>query len=330
MARAKQPILSIIIPAYNVEEYLERCLSSLEQEIKKIEVIVVNDGSTDGTAAIAKKWAKKYPDNVTAIDKENGGHGSTINAGIKRATGKYVRVLDSDDWLNSETLSEYLNALEKADSDIVLTDYSRKIAKETDGFETVEYSFRQNLKPKKYQIIDYLTLPEDLNAIELFSIHTISIKTEVIKNAWGDGLLEKTFYEDQEWVAKAIMAASSFMYCPVDVYQYYLGRNEQSMNKDKMFQNRKQHERVVLRLVEIAEQADETKKKILTSRIAVVVRTHYWIYFYHPHLKKSERQEYKEFKAKLKKTMPQVLKNIDAKFKMRLFVGRKRQEIYNK
>lgn len=326
---AKRPkILTVIIPAYNVESYIERCLNSLKAHLKNLEVIVVDDGSTDNTPQIAKKWQKQYPDDTVAISKANGGHGSTINVGIKKATGKYVRVLDSDDWLNEETLGEYLKALEAADSDIVLTDYSRKIANNEGEFETVNYSFKQDLKKQEYKISDYLSLP--VNVIELFSIHTISIKTDVIKNAWGNGLLEKTFYEDQEWVAKAISAASTFAYCPIDVYQYYLGRDEQSMNKDKMFQNRKQHERVLLSLVEMAGEADESKKKILTSRIAVILRTHYWIYFYHPHLKKSERQEYKKFKAQIKKTMPQALKSINTKFKLRLFVGRKRQELYNK
>lgn len=324
--KAPQKTLTVIIPAYNVEQYIGRCLESIV-DLKDVEVIVVDDGSTDGTLGIIEQWQKQHPKDIIVVAKENGGHGSTINAGIKKATGKYVRVLDSDDWLNQETLGEYIEALKKSESDIVLTDYSRKIAN-ADNFETVSYSFKQDLAKKTYKIADYLSLKTDL--IELFSIHTISIKTDVIKNAWGAGLLEKTFYEDQEWVAKAIVAANSFMYCPIDVYQYYIGRNEQSMNKDKMFQNRKHHERVIVRLVEIASQADETKKKILAQRIATIVRTHYWIYFYHPHLKKSERQEYTDFKVYLKKNLPEALKNISLKFKIRLFVGRKRQEIYNK
>lgn len=328
--QTSQKTLTVIVPAYNVEQYIERCLKSIVV-FNDIEIIVIDDGSTDGTLRVIKQLQKQYPKNITVVAKENGGHGSTINVGIKKATGKYVRVLDSDDWLNPETLGKYIEALKKSDSDIVLTDYSRKIAKgDTDDFATASYSFKQDLAQKEYKIADYLSLDTRLDLIELFSIHTISVKTDTIKKAWGDGLLEKTFYEDQEWVAKAIMAASSFKYYAIDVYQYYIGRNEQSMNKDKMFKNRKHHERVVMRLVEIAKQADKTKQKILIARIATVVRTHYWIYFYHPRLKQNEREEYATLKTYLGKNMPEALKNISLKFKIRLFIGRKRQEIYNR
>ena len=328
--RSQQKILSIIIPAYNVEGYIEQCLNSLKDNLGSIEAIIVDDGSSDGTLKIAKKWQKNCPGDIIVISKENGGHGSTINVGLKKATGKYVRVLDSDDWLNQATLKDYIKVLEKEDSDVVLTDYSRKIAKaEGDDFETVPYSF-EGLEQKTYQMTDYLSLPSTINTIELFSIHTISVKTEVIKNGWGNGLLEKTFYEYQEWVSKVIIAANTFVHYSIDVYQYYIGRNEQSMSKDKMFKNRKQHERVIMRLVEMAKQVEGVKKDILLSRIAVIVRTHYWIYFYHPHLTKSEKKEFAEFKAKLKSEMPQTLKRINTKFKIRLFMGRKRQELYNK
>lgn len=323
MVKAKQPILSIIIPAYNVEEYLERCLSSLKNEIERIEVIVVNDGSTDGTTAIAKKWAKN--NSVAVIDKENGGHGSVINAGLKRATGKYVRILDGDDWLKEETLKSYLDQLEKLDSDIVLTDYETKKA----GQDQL-ISFNNVTRDKKYTIADIISLQKEIDTINLFSIHTITIKLDCIKKNWGEGLLEKTFYEDQEWVARAICSANTFIYTTIISYQYFLGRDEQSVNKDKMFKHREDHERVINRLIELANQAGGYKKDILAGRIATIVRTHYWIYFYHPGLKSDERKEYKILKAKLKKEMPSALRRLDLKYKIRLFLGRKRQELRNK
>lgn len=326
--QATEKALTIIVPAYNVGQYLDRCLKSIELNLKEIEVIIVNDGSTDETLSVAKKWGKQYPKDITVISQENGGHGSTINVGIKKATGKYVRVLDSDDWLNEKTVDKYIETLKREESDIVLTDYSRSIAKD-EGEKVVHYSFKQFLSQKKYPISNYSILSANLDLIELFSIHTISVKTETIKKAWGGGLLEKTLYEDQEWVAKVILAAESFTYRSIDVYQYFIGRNEQSMNKDKMFKNRKHHERVVKRLVELANDADEIKKDILIRRIATIMRTHYWIYYYHPKITKAERQEYKKMKTYLKKNLPAALKSIDLKYKLRLFVGRKRQELHN-
>ena len=122
-------ILTIVVPTYNVEKYLSRCLDSLlydEKTNKKLEIIVVNDGSKDNSLKIANEYKEKYPDSVLVIDKENGGHGSTINAGLKIATGKYFRVIDSDDWVNIDEFPSYINDLEKLNSDIVLTNFSRE------------------------------------------------------------------------------------------------------------------------------------------------------------------------------------------------------------
>ena len=91
-------ILSIVVPTYNVEKYLERCIDSLvydEKVLNDLEILIVNDGSKDNSLQIAKKYEKQYPNTIKVIDKENGGHGSTINAGLKVATGKYFRVIDS-------------------------------------------------------------------------------------------------------------------------------------------------------------------------------------------------------------------------------------------
>src|SRR5699024_9616591 len=120
---AEQLVLSIVVPAYNVEKYLEKCIVSLlnYEESYKTEVIVVNDGSTDRTSEIAKKMAAVSNGIVKVIDKENGGHGSTINAGLKDATGKYFRLIDGDDWVDSGELEKLVSILEKEDADLVLT-----------------------------------------------------------------------------------------------------------------------------------------------------------------------------------------------------------------
>ena len=98
--------LTISIAAYNVENYLEKTLDSLIiDNLDKLEVLIVNDGSKDNTKKIAQKYCKKYPNSIKLIDKENGGYGSTINAGIKEATGKYFKQLDGDDWYNTENLN---------------------------------------------------------------------------------------------------------------------------------------------------------------------------------------------------------------------------------
>jgi len=138
-------LLTITIPTYNVENYLGRCLDSLtydESILDDLDIIVVNDGSKDNSLKVAKEYEKKYSC-IRVIDKENGGHGSTINVGIKLAKGKYFRVIDSDDWVNIDEFKEYINTLKKLDQDIILTDFSR------------EFIYNSKQVISKYKALEY-------------------------------------------------------------------------------------------------------------------------------------------------------------------------------
>ena len=101
-------ILSIAVPCYNSQDYMEHCVETLLTGGEKVEIIIVNDGSKDDTAAIADRLAEKYPTIVKAVHQENGGHGEAVNTGIKNATGVFFKVVDSDDWLVKKHLRHYL------------------------------------------------------------------------------------------------------------------------------------------------------------------------------------------------------------------------------
>ena len=118
-------IISFIIPSYNVEQYLEKCLSSFlnPQAIEQMEVIIVDDGSKDRTARIAEDYVKQYPELFRLISKENGGHGSAINAGTAAAVGRYLKVIDADDWVVTENLKELVDKLAVCTADVVLNPY---------------------------------------------------------------------------------------------------------------------------------------------------------------------------------------------------------------
>lgn len=122
-----EKILSIIIPAYNVEKYLKRCLFSIATVnpllLEKTEILIINDGSTDTTPDIALKYCQKYPGVFYLYSKENGGHGSAVNTGIHYASGKYFKVLDGDDWFATKELQKLIELLENLDVDIVASDY---------------------------------------------------------------------------------------------------------------------------------------------------------------------------------------------------------------
>jgi glycosyltransferase involved in cell wall biosynthesis len=292
----------------------------LEGELSKLDVIVVNDGSTDGTLEIAENWKKKYPGDITIIDKPNGGHGSTINEALMIAKGKYFRVLDGDDWLNVKTIKKYLETLEASTEDLIITNYTYNYTANNTK-ETVN----------SYETLKNITTMEELSNLAVsdhdfisqISIHSCTVKTEALRKIWDKGLLEKTFYEDQQFVAKVIFAAESIKAYDLDVYQYMIGRNEQSMSKDKMFLHREDHGKVLLELVKLAESCDNpAKKKILSRRNREIYKTHYWIYFYHPGLTRKEKDEFKKLDNILKKHDHEISDNVDERFKLQLFLGR--------
>ena len=102
-------ILSIAVPCYNSEAYMEKCIDSLLVGGEEVEILIVDDGSKDGTTEIADRYQEKYPTIVKAVEKPNGGHGDAVNCGLEHATGKYFKVVDSDDWVNPEAYQKILN-----------------------------------------------------------------------------------------------------------------------------------------------------------------------------------------------------------------------------
>ena len=116
-------ILSFIIPSYNCEKFLEKCVSSMlhPEILERLEIIIVNDGSTDSTEAIATALCSRYPEVIRLINQENRGHGGALNAGCAAAMGKYLKVIDADDWVETDNLPSYVDFLEQCDSDVVLT-----------------------------------------------------------------------------------------------------------------------------------------------------------------------------------------------------------------
>ena len=120
--------ISFAIPCYNSEAYMEKAINSILVGGDDVEIIVVNDGSKDGTQAIAEKYEKEYPTIVKAVSKENGGHGDAVNCGLAHATGRYFKVVDSDDWVDEEALKKILDAVKgfvEADSqvDMIISNY---------------------------------------------------------------------------------------------------------------------------------------------------------------------------------------------------------------
>ena len=119
-------LLTVTVPCYNSQDYMEKCIESLLRGGERVEIIIIDDGSKDNTGAIGDRYAAEYPEMVKVIHQENGGHGAGINAGLKAATGKYFKVVDSDDEVCADFV-QFLDRLELCDRqggvDLFVTNY---------------------------------------------------------------------------------------------------------------------------------------------------------------------------------------------------------------
>ncbi len=272
-------VLSVVVPAYNVEKYIRRCLDSLTYDeacLKKLDIIVVDDGGTDETYNIAKKYEKLFPGSIRVVKKENGGHGSTINVGLSLAKGRYVKVLDSDDWFNIFDLSSFVKKLEQEKADIVVSNYRRIMLCSEDEIVFL-FSDANDLKIKK--LVDAVHEIEKPNFFFKFSMPSMAIKTEVLKKGWGVGLPEKRFYVDQLFVAKAIISSKTYVVYDLDIYRHFIGRPEQSIGTEGFYRHRLDHEFILRILLDMyTELKNEAEKMILEKQIVLMVNTQYQIY----------------------------------------------------
>ena len=214
-------ILSVSIASYNVEKFLDQTLESclVPEIMDRLEVIIVNDGSKDGTADVAKKYTEKWPDTFILVDKKNGGYGSTVNVGIKTATGKYFRLLDGDDWFDKDGLREFIGILEQAQEDMVIARFRRVF--ESDG-HTEERDEGENVP---FVTGTFDELPDKA----WFTMHAITYRTSLLKEN-NVTITEHCFYTDQEYDLLPLRWVNTVRIAPVTVYCYRIGRGEQSVS----------------------------------------------------------------------------------------------------
>jgi len=243
-------LLSIVIPSYNSERYLKQCLESLlVGHDEELDVIVVNDGSTDNTSKLAHEFADKHPF-VRVIDKDNAGHGSGVNIGMDLATGLYFKILDSDDLLDREGLIHLLELMKKNhesqnDPDLYLADY-RSYPEGDDSYNT-QISFLEHMK-KLEEVVGWDGLPR-IKFGDFFMIHMCYVRTAVLKEN-NVHLLERTFYEDNQFMFLAIKYSNTLCYSTLPVYKYTVGRKGQSISLENMAKKYEHQHRVLHEVID--------------------------------------------------------------------------------
>ncbi|MEE8738587.1 MAG: glycosyltransferase family 2 protein [Bifidobacterium sp.] len=226
--------ITFVVPAYNMETYLERCINSLValQDNEDIEVIIVDDGSTDGTASLIDTYARRMPSTVKAIHEPNRGHGGAVNTGIAQARGVYVKVVDADDWVGPESLTRLMGTLRSQAAksepvDLIVTDYVYdKLGRRR------KHVVRFNHVMNADQILSWNDLRR-FGIAQYMIMHALIFRTKVVRDS-GMRLPEHTFYVDFIYAYQPFPWVRTIMYLDTPLYHYFIGRNGQSVQTDVM------------------------------------------------------------------------------------------------
>lgn len=220
-------LLTVTVPCYNSQDYMENCVNSLLTGGDRVEIIIIDDGSKDGTGRIADDYAAKYPNNVRVIHQENGGHGEGINQGLKHASGIYFKVVDSDDTL-SQDFPAFLDMLESCEAqggvDLVVTNYYY-VHSDGVGDRSISYA---NVLPEN-RIFGWKDTKRFLMH-QMLTIHSCTFRTEVMR-MWKEALPKHVFYEDNLMVCQTLPNVQNMYYMNTDLYRYWIGRPDQSVQE---------------------------------------------------------------------------------------------------
>ena len=219
-----QKILTVSVAAYNVEACLAEALDScMAKDLEGLEVIVVNDGSGDGSLQIAREYERRHPGLFRVVDKENGGYGSTINASLALARGKYFRYLDGDDWFDKDGLEGLLNRLASTDVDAIYSPVVR-VFTET-GTEVQEDRFA--FLGTEDVVIPIERLPSEVSPLAC----SMTYRTDLLREI-GFLMSERLFYSDTEFAVEPLVAAKDILITHDALYRYRIGREGQSISLD--------------------------------------------------------------------------------------------------
>lgn len=237
-------ILSLIVPSYNSERFLDKVIGSFLHEavLDKLDIILVNDGSTDGTAEIAAGWAEKYPGSIRLISQENKGHGGALNTGCAAAAGKYLKVIDADDWVQTENLPPFIGFLENCDSDVVLTHH--RTIDITSG-EIKNWKSYPKEAGRAYSLEEIMADWKSFDRSLTF--HGITYRREFYRQ-YGIRLSEHVFYEDHEFATYPCCMARSVTPLDLFIYEYRVGDVTQSVSNENQLKRIGHTETVLRRL----------------------------------------------------------------------------------
>lgn len=293
-------ILSISVAAYNVEDVIKQCLDSLVQSryLDDIEIIVVNDGSKDNTAKIVKGYQQRWPESIFLLDKENGGHGSTINEALRFAHGKYFKLLDGDDWVDVYEFDGFVEDLLECEADLMVNDY-REVYAEKKIRVNVTGEYTAKIKKDI----------ECMNLNNIFPMHSITVKTDKLRNR-NFPMSSNRFYADTEYIFLVFSVVRTFSVSNKCVYQYRLGIEGQSVSPSGIYNHIEDMLYIEYRLIEEYMRYDNhPNQKILWNFVS---SKYILIYRLFVIMKKADKiGQLETFDKKVRQTYPEFFKNIN-------------------
>lgn len=253
-------LLSVAIPCYNSEAYMEKCIDSLLVGGEEVEILIVDDGSTDKTAEIADAYAEKYPTIVRAIHQENGGHGEAVNAGIRNAQGLYFKVVDSDDWVNKEAYEKILKTLEELLRGPKTVDlFISNFVYEKQGATRKKVMQYRHCFPQG-EVFGWSDIGH-MQKGKYLLMHSMIYRTQLLQQC-GLELPKHTFYVDNLFAYEPLPYAKNMYYLDVNFYRYFIGRDDQSVNEKVMIKRIDQQIRVNKMMVDVYNRGNFTNKRL--------------------------------------------------------------------
>lgn len=242
-------LITFAIPSYNSEDYLANAIDSLLLVKDKSEIIIINDGSTDKTLEIALEYKRSYPGTIKVVDKENGGHGSGVNEGLRLAQGLYYKVVDSDDWLDHENIIKLVNRIEdhynqNISPDLYVMDFIYEHVEDDTRFVR---TYKKNFPSNK--IFGWNDIKKKFKFSNTMLMHSQVFKTSVLRES-EVALPNHTFYVDNIIAYIPLAYVKSIYYIPEVLYHYYIGREDQSITIKNIVKRYEQQIRVMNILLE--------------------------------------------------------------------------------
>lgn len=250
-------LITFTVPCYNSAQYMEHCIDTLLGAGDEADILLIDDGSTDGTGAIADRYAQRHPDVIRVIHQRNGGHGEGVNQGIANARGLYFMVVDSDDWLDGDALRQLMPRLRALSQqitpiDLVLCNYVYEHAADNTR-HTVDY---RTALPEGVQF-GWKDIRR-FSVSQFITIHSAIYRTEVLRQS-GLMLPRHTFYVDNLFAYQPLPYVKTLFYMNIDLYRYFIGRDDQSVTEENMIR-RIDQQILVTRLLIDAHDLEEIRK----------------------------------------------------------------------